>query len=118
VESTIGCKDYNTAILLKQLFQDSEFSKEYNLCSINSINWARIAAQSSYYVWSYLQVFNTKFSIGQSVNYCIPTGAFGNAMVSYASILIQCRADNKVGRLFGETHGFTDWEDYLRNQCQ
>ena len=30
---------------IKELFQDREFVKEHNLCSINSINWARILVQ-------------------------------------------------------------------------
>jgi threonine synthase len=44
------------ASVLKELFRDTQFIQEHSICSVNSINWARIAAQSSYYVWSYLQV--------------------------------------------------------------
>jgi threonine synthase len=66
---------------LKEIFEDHKFVAENDICSINSINWARIAVQSTYYVWAYLQVFSTKVSIGEKVIFSIPTGAFGNAMV-------------------------------------
>jgi hypothetical protein len=42
--------------VLKELFSDHAYVEKHNICSINSINWARIAAQSTYYVWAYLQV--------------------------------------------------------------
>lgn len=44
------------ASVLKEVFSDLEFVKQYNVCSVNSINWFRIAAQASYYFWSYFQV--------------------------------------------------------------
>lgn len=52
------------ASVLKEIFDDADFVHMYNLCSVNSINWFRIATQSSYYVWSYLQVAE---SIGETV---------------------------------------------------
>ena len=57
------------------LFQ--AFMRENSVCSINSINWARIAAQSSYYVWATLQMSP---DLMEPVNFVVPTGAFGNAM--------------------------------------
>mmetsp|Transcript_2203 Transcript_2203/g.3427 ORF Transcript_2203/g.3427 Transcript_2203/m.3427 type:complete len:502 (+) Transcript_2203:23-1528(+) len=65
------------ASVLKEVFQDRQFVEEYNVCSVNSINWFRIAAQSSYFIWSYLQIAE---HFGDPVSYIIPTGAFGNAM--------------------------------------
>jgi threonine synthase len=44
------------ASVLKEVFQDLQFVEENNVCSVNSINWFRIVAQSSYYIWSYLQL--------------------------------------------------------------
>ena len=49
----------------------------YSCCSINSINWARIMVQSSYYIWAYLQLRPAADGV---VHFSIPTGAFGNAM--------------------------------------
>ena len=36
------------AELLKEIFMDQAFVKKHNVCSINSVNWARITSQSSY----------------------------------------------------------------------
>jgi threonine synthase len=41
------------AQMMKELFSDNEFMQSHNVCSVNSINWARIAAQSSYYIWAW-----------------------------------------------------------------
>jgi len=71
------------ANVLKEIFQDKEFSEANNIVSINSINFARIAAQSSYYVWAYLQVYSSALTIGRPVDFCVPTGAFGNAISGY-----------------------------------
>ena len=35
--------------IVKILFSDAEFKKKHSLAAINSINWARILAQTSYY---------------------------------------------------------------------
>jgi threonine synthase len=79
----VYCTEGNTdeqAEVLKEIFMDEEFMAKYNVCSINSINWARIAAQSSYYVWAYLQMCP---DLSQTVDFVIPTGAFGNSMGGY-----------------------------------
>jgi threonine synthase len=55
VYRTEGNNDDQSSVL-KEVFSDEAFVKDNNVCSINSINWARIAAQSTYYVWAYLQV--------------------------------------------------------------
>ena len=68
------------AEVLKEIFMDEEFMAKFNVCSINSINWARIAAQSSYYVWAYLQMCP---AVDRVCDFVIPTGAFGNSMGGY-----------------------------------
>lgn len=51
------------AEVLKRIFTDEpEFMAKFNVCSINSINWARIAAQSSYYVWYMIWLFFSQFT--------------------------------------------------------
>jgi threonine synthase len=74
-----GCCD-DLSSVLKEIFADHAFVRENNVININSINWARIAAQSTYYFWAYLQVFRTRFSVGRPVNVIIPTGALGNGV--------------------------------------
>lgn len=74
--------------MLKEIFEDRKFLSDHHVCSINSINWARVAIQSTYYVWAYLQVYNTPLGIGQKVVFSIPTGAFGNAMGCYLAYMM------------------------------
>jgi hypothetical protein len=61
---------------LKVVFTDAEFMRRHKVCSINSINWARVLVQSGYYLWACLQVAP---DARMRVNFVVPTGAFGNA---------------------------------------
>jgi threonine synthase len=99
VYRTEGTSDEQASVL-KDIFKDEDFVKANNICSVNSINWARIAAQSSYYIWAYLQIYGTSFSIGKPVNFCIPTGAFGNAMGAYVAKMMGL----PIGRIFCATN--------------
>lgn len=66
---------------------------------MNSINWARIAVQCSYYIWAYLQI-NRDDHFGLPVNFCIPTGAFGNACAG----LIAKKMGVPIGRIICATN--------------
>jgi threonine synthase len=85
--------------VLKELFTDLEFVKSNNICSVNSINWARIAVQCSYYIWAYLQI-NKDEQFGLPVHFCIPTGAFGNACAG----LIAKKMGVPIGRIICATN--------------
>lgn len=56
---------------LKVLFSDQEFKKAHRVISINSINWARVMVQSSYYFWAYLQL---RPRIDGPVHFVVPSG--------------------------------------------
>jgi threonine synthase len=99
VYRTEGTSDEQASVL-RDIFNEKEFCQKHNLCSINSINWARIAVQSSYYIWAYLQVYNTAFSIGRPVHFCIPTGAFGNAIAGF----VAKKMGVPIGRIFCATN--------------
>ena len=60
---------------VKAIFNDLEFKEKYHLGAVNSINWARIAAQVIYYVWAYVQVEGGN---GNQVDFAVPTGNFGD----------------------------------------
>jgi len=67
--------------IIKDLFADTAFKNEYHLRAINSINFARILAQTVYYFYAYFQVKN---EIGnQKVNFSVPTGNFGDIFAGY-----------------------------------
>lgn len=66
--------------IVKKLNEDAEFKQSRHLGAINSINWARIAAQIVYYFWGYLRA--TQMS-GERVSFAVPTGNFGNILAGY-----------------------------------
>ncbi len=64
--------------LVKSMFNDEKFSKAINMSGVNSINWARIIAQSVYYFYAYFKVGNS-----QPLSFCVPTGNFGDIYAGY-----------------------------------
>ena len=77
IEGTFDdCQD-----LVKAMFADQPFRTEMNLSAVNSINWVRIMAQMSYYVWATLRLDALESGIG----FAIPTGNFGNVYSAYGA---------------------------------
>src|SRR5436190_6253173 len=67
--------------ILKGMFQDEVFAREVDLSGVNSINWARIAAQAVYY-------FTAGLALGaphRPVSFAVPTGNFGDAFAGYVA---------------------------------
>jgi threonine synthase len=65
--------------LVKALFADAEFRNRHRLSAVNSINWARIAAQIVYY-------FAAATALGapdRPVSFAVPTGNFGNVYAAH-----------------------------------
>ncbi|CAK7272063.1 hypothetical protein SEPCBS57363_004941 [Sporothrix epigloea] len=71
--------------IVKALFSDPETNKALNLGAINSINFARILAQITYYFYSYflLTKKSEDFEVGDKVRYVVPTGNFGDVLAGY-----------------------------------
>ena len=42
--------------LVKSMFNDEKFSSSINMSGVNSINWARIVAQTVYYFYAYFKI--------------------------------------------------------------
>ena len=57
--------------MVKAMLSDASFKARHALGAVNSINWARLVAQMSYYVYALLQV-------GGRAAFAVPTGNFGN----------------------------------------
>lgn len=74
---------------VKKLFADKDFNarvKEsgYGLSSANSINIGRLAPQVVYYIITYARLVNdNKIKLGDKINFCVPTGNFGNILAAY-----------------------------------
>ncbi|WP_415299746.1 threonine synthase [Candidatus Pelagibacter sp. Uisw_134_02] len=66
--------------LVKSMFADKEFSNSINMSGVNSINWARIIAQSVYYFYTYFQIRDDR-----PINFSVPTGNFGDVYAGYLS---------------------------------
>lgn len=62
--------------ILKDLNRDREWKSRHHLGAVNSVNWARLLAQSVYYVWTYLR-------LGEPLSVVVPTGNFGNFLSAW-----------------------------------
>jgi threonine synthase len=67
--------------ILKALFADQGFARETELAAVNSINFARIIAQSVYYFTAAVALG----APGRSVGFAVPTGNFGDAYAGWAA---------------------------------
>jgi len=75
IEGTFDdCQD-----LVKALFADTAFRREANLSAVNSINWARIAAQTVYYVVAGVALGAPM----RQISFSVPTGNFGNVYAGH-----------------------------------
>ena len=55
-----------------------------NLGAVNSINWARILAQTTYYFYSYFNLTNNpEYKDGSKIRFVVPTGNFGDVLAGY-----------------------------------
>jgi threonine synthase len=64
--------------IVKTLFNDLPFKKEYALGAVNSINWARVLAQVVYYFYAWGRLPEQK-----EVVFSVPTGNFGDIFAGY-----------------------------------
>ncbi len=67
--------------IVKTLFNDPTFSKEYNLSAVNSINWARLMAQVVYYFYAAVRLGAPE----RPVAFSVPTGNFGDVFAGYVA---------------------------------
>ncbi|KAF1996870.1 threonine synthase-like protein [Amniculicola lignicola CBS 123094] len=73
------CQDF-----VKALFADPEINKTHRLAAVNSINWARILAQITYYFHSYFTIIKSEsFQPASKIRYVVPTGNFGDILAGY-----------------------------------
>ena len=74
---------------VKRIFSDEQMrailaDRGYFLSSANSINWGRILPQVVYYISAYCDLLRDgKITMGDQVNFCVPTGNFGDILAAY-----------------------------------
>ncbi|MDR2926332.1 MAG: threonine synthase [Azoarcus sp.] len=66
--------------IVKAVSNDAAFKAKHRIGAVNSINWARIAAQVVYYFHGY---FAATSSNTQQAAFCVPTGNFGNILAGH-----------------------------------
>ncbi len=99
IEGTFDdCQD-----LVKAMFADAPFRQEMRLSAMNSINWARIAAQVPYYVAAALALGGPE----REVAFSVPTGNFGNVFAAWvarrmglpiARLIVGCNRNDILAR--------------------
>ena len=69
---------------MKGLFADRPFNDKHHLGAVNSINWARILAQTVYYFLAYFHVRGQiPHPESSEIQFVVPTGNFGDVLAGY-----------------------------------
>ena len=76
--------------LVKAMFNDAQFRNELNLSAVNSINWARVMAQTVYYVAAIDALGD------QPVSFSVPTGNFGNVLAGWIAREMGASVDSLI----------------------
>lgn len=87
---------------LKSVFADREFAEEVGLSAVNSINLARILAQSVYYLSTWLR---WPEKTRNRLRFIVPTGNFGNVLAGWML--------TRMGLSLGGFHVATNRNDIL-----
>jgi len=68
--------------LVKAVSGDARFKERHRLGMVNSINWARVAAQTVYYFKGYFAATRDE---GEPVDFAVPSGNFGNILAGHVA---------------------------------
>jgi threonine synthase len=68
--------------LVKQVNADAAFKARHRIGAVNSINWARVAAQAVYYFKGY---FAATTRDSEQVSFAVPSGNFGNVYAGFVA---------------------------------
>jgi threonine synthase len=66
--------------IVKAVSNDAAFKAQHRIGAVNSINWARVAAQVVYYFKGYFAVTKTN---DEQVSFAVPSGNFGNVCAGH-----------------------------------
>jgi threonine synthase len=79
--------------IVKSVSRDPKFKRRHRIGAVNSINWARLAAQVVYYFYGYLRV--TRDSSNR-VSFTVPSGNFGNICAGHVARMMGLPISNLV----------------------
>ena len=78
------CQNGVKALFVDGDLRDEAAGKGIKFSSANSINWGRLCPQIVYYAKSYLDLVRSgEISYGDKIDFCVPTGNFGNILAGY-----------------------------------
>ncbi len=101
---------------VKAIFSDGALRERlaergYFLSSANSINWGRVLPQIVYYVSAYVELAaRGEIRLGQELNFCVPTGNFGNILAGYYAK----RMGVPIGKLICASNSNNVLTDFIR----
>ena len=93
--------------IVKAVSNDAAFKAKNRIGAVNSINWARVAAQVVYYFKGY---FGATQSNDEQVAFCVPSGNFGNICAGH----IARQMGLPVGRLILATNENNVLDEFFR----
>jgi threonine synthase len=96
--------------LVKSVSADARFKERHRLGMVNSINWARVAAQTVYYFKGY---FATTRDENEVVDFAVPSGNFGNILAGH----VAKRMGLPIRRLILATNENDVLDEFFRTGC-
>ncbi len=93
--------------IVKAVSNDHEFKARYKIGAVNSINWARVAAQVVYYFKGY---FAGTQSNDQKIAFAVPSGNFGNICAGHIARMMGL----PIGRLVLATNENDVLDEFFR----
>ena len=102
--------------IMKTIFADVGFKEAHALGSVNSVNWARVLAQTVYYFYAAFRAMEK--SGARSVRFSVPTGNFGDILAGYLAqrmglpiekLILATNENDILSRFFNSgTYGMAD----------
>jgi threonine synthase len=92
--------------MVKAVSNDLEYKARYRIGAVNSINWARVAAQAIYYFKAYFAVTTDN---AQKVSFSVPSGNFGNVCAGHIArmmglpvhkLIVACNENDVLDEFF------------------
>jgi threonine synthase len=102
--------------IMKTIFSDVDFKTAHSLGSVNSVNWARVLAQTVYYFYAAFRAMEKTGA--QTVQFSVPTGNFGDILAGYLAqrmglpidkLILATNENDILSRFFNSgVYGMTD----------
>lgn len=96
--------------IVKSVSNDPVFKQKYHIGTVNSINWARVAAQVVYYFKGY---FAATRSDDEAVSFAVPSGNFGNIYAGHVARMMGL----PVRKLILATNENNVLDEFFRTGC-